>query len=264
MGKKHKGGGDHGGGGHDSAGGLRWLLTYADMITLLMAFFIMLYSISILDVEKFREMSSTFREVFGLGAVGKFHSGGTAVFESGNRSNVSVNSKESTGISPPELVNIEDNIEKYLEKLKLSGQIWVHSDERGLTVSIFNDDFLFAPGSAEMKGKGQNVLRDIARIIATIPNPVRIEGHTCNVPVSNVFFPSNWELSAARAGAVARFFIELGGVDVKRISVAGYGEHRPLVANSSDADRRVNNRTDIVLLKSIEQKREAKVQESNR
>jgi chemotaxis protein MotB len=255
--KKKGGGGGHGGGGHDSAGGLRWLLTYADMITLLMAFFIMLYSISVLDVQKFKQMTSSFREVFGMGRE-KFNTSGTSMLESGQLGNVNVSGKAVVGSTPPELTNIEESIEKYLERLKLSGQIWVHSDERGSVISIFNEDFLFAAGSAEIKGKGQNVLQDIAKLIITLPNPIRLEGHTSNVPVSNVFFPSNWELSASRAGAVARFLMEVGGIDVKRMSVAGYGEHRPLVSNSNDANRRINNRTDIVILKSLEQKKEAR------
>jgi len=220
----------------------RWLLTYADMITLLVAFFIMLYSMSVMNAAKFRQLALSVRSGFGgqLPATGAHLLKGEGLMIAGPA--VGRSKKSET----------EATVEKLVRLIKQSGMsksVRVHVDERGLVVSLITDGVLFDRGSAELRRDMIPVLNGLINILWQNPHPIRVEGHTCNLPISGRY-ASNWELSTARATNVVRYFIEKRGLDPKRLSAAGYADSRPIAPNDTEAHRSLNRRVDIVLLLS--------------
>ncbi len=233
------------GSGHETAGIMRWLITYADMITLLLALFIMLYAISTMDIERFKALMEEFQVLF---------SSGRAVMP-GGKGMLKVGAPESQKplIVPllpgkkPEMHEEEEMLEHYVEQTNLEGKLLVHREERGLVVSLLTDGVFFELASANLSPPAKKVLKDLAPVLRRSNRLLRVEGHTCDLPIHTQKFPSNWELSVARATAVVRFLIACG-VPPDRLSAVGYGENRPMVPNTSEDNRRLNRRVDIVLL----------------
>lgn len=245
MGRKGRGG-DHGGGGggHDGGGSLRWLLTYADMITLLMAFFIMLYSMSILNLKKFHEVAVSIRSGFNGIAIGQ------------GRSILGQSGQMSINPSPIDLgsMGLTQRAARQIHELVVSAQykdiVRVRQDERGLIISMLSDKVLFPKGKTEFNPESTKVLDKVIAILSSMPNDIRVEGHTCDLPVRSDKYPTNWELSSARASRVVRYMIE-NGIPAVRLSAAGYADKRPLPGfpNNCEANRAVNRRVDIVIEK---------------
>lgn len=232
AGKKH-GGGDHGGGGHDAAGGMRWLLTYADLITLLLIMFIVLYSMSMIDAQKFKQLAQHLRAAFG----GVLQQGPTFLKGQGDR-------------IIPDLVQ---RLSEAVEGAGGEGAAQVFRDQRGIVVRLMTDNVLFDRGSADLSDATKGILDALAKPLMESPFPVLVEGHTDDLPIrGRGAYASNWELSTARASAVVRHLITAGKVPAGRLSAAGYAEFHPVVRNSGDAARRRNRRIDIVILQGAE------------
>jgi chemotaxis protein MotB len=219
----------------ESAGMMRWLLTYADMITLLLALFIILFSISTINKVKLQRL------VRDLG-------GG---FNSQDAINNPPNGM-TTSATKDDLQAMQQQLQSYIQSqsLQKSVQTKITRDgkKRELVITLLSDKQLFDSGKADIKPFTKKILDQVYKQLKTRPNEVRVEGNTDNVPISNDQFPSNWELSAARATGVARYFVEEDGLAPRRISALGYGEYRPRVANDSDAHRAQNRRVDVVIL----------------
>ncbi len=234
-----------GGGGHDNAGSMRWLLTYADMITLLMAFFIMMYSMSVLNLQKFREVAFSIRSGFG-GPV----EGGPGMLNFPQRKDSLTPNlgdiSESSG--PGALPGVAQEMERYIREHGLSQMVRMRVEERGLVVSLVTDQVLFDIGRAQLRPRAKQILQKVAQLLRDLPNDIAVEGHTCDLPIRTPQFPSNWELSTARATTVVRFLIEQAGIAPRRVSASGYADSRPLVRNDSEAHRTYNRRVDIVIL----------------
>jgi chemotaxis protein MotB len=224
----------------------RWLLTYADMITLLMAFFIMMYSMSVLNLQKFREVAFSIRSGFGGalegGSYGRVPQGKPTIREP-------IRSEVPTGRLP----DVAEELERNIRQRHLQQQVHTRVEERGLVVSLVSDYVLFDIGSAEIRPGARPLLDIIAKIIEQVPNAITVEGHTCSLPIHTARFPSNWELSTQRATAVVRYLMDRHGIPAGRLAAAGYADSKPLVANDTDANRRRNRRVDIVILKSMEE-----------
>ncbi len=232
----------------------RWLLTYADMITLLMLFFIVLYSMSNVNTEKVKTLSKALQSVFEGGNLGIFDSSGAIPvkgFENfpgkaplGSQYPYSTKSKpqSQTLKQVNEVFKPEVNA-KYLRTTL---------DERGLIITLTSDIF-FEVGSARLKQEMLPVLKKVSKILNEVPNFVRIEGHTDNRKVSalgNVeIYENNWDLSAARSVNVVKFLIEDAGVEPKKLSAVAFGEYRPIDDNNTPEGRAFNRRVDIVILK---------------
>jgi chemotaxis protein MotB len=225
----------------------RWLLTYADMITLLTAFFLMLYSMSVMSRGKFTQLASSVRNGFG-GAL----DGGPSILSGGGAHTVA-NGPQRTiqGVSYEDAMR---NLARFVEQSKLSDKVNVRSDERGVVISLVSDNMLFARGQSALRPQSRPILERVGNVLKSLPNAVQIEGHTCDLPIRTTQFPSNWELSTARAGAVLRIMTEQQGLDSRRFTAAGYADTRPLRPNASEADRTRNRRVDIVILKSESQR----------
>jgi chemotaxis protein MotB len=242
-----------GGGGHETAGMMRWLITYADMITLLLALFIMLYAISNLDIQRFKALMEEFQALFGSGEA--LMQGGRGMLKFGAPESRRPLVVPLLPGKKPEMHDEEEAMERYIEQRHLEGKVLLHREERGLVISLLTDGIFFAKGSAALSPEAQRVLRDIAPLIIRSGRFVRVEGHTCDLPIHTPRYPSNWELSVARAVAVVRYLIACG-VPPRRLSAVGYGEFCPLVPNTSEENRRLNRRVDLVLLSESGQRAE--------
>lgn len=193
-----------------------WIYTYGDMVTLLMCFFILLFAMSKSEEELFKAISASFK---GGPPGSPFQFAGMPTFM--------------------------ESLEASLKKSDIAEVTDITVDDRGITVS-FSEAVMFQRGSAEISPGGQEVLEKFSRIIHAIPNSMVIEGHTDDLPTRSDKFPSNWELSASRAGSVARLLEEFG-VRKNRMEVAGYADTRPKVANETASLRRLNRRIDVLI-----------------
>ncbi len=224
-----------------------WLTTFNDLVTLLMVFFVLLFSLSTIDMDKMADFQYALQS--GLG-----------ILEAGNQVSVDVSSdnsiddmsnlkQQAEGVTatPPQQT-MKANIEDALGSLDASIGVRVVYMQRGARLS-FEDGVLFDFGRADISPEGRTVLESLADMIQKIPYPIRVEGHTDNIPIRTRRFPSNWELSTARAVNVVKYFTDSGQIDPQRLSAVGYGESKPLIANDSAQHRAKNRRVEIVLIK---------------
>lgn len=208
----------------------RYLITYADLITLLLGLFILLYTASNLDIQKYEKMLGAFSDVFG-----------SKVPE------IKVKDlPEPMLITPIDRLKIEMN--QLISDSEFSNSIRMEENERGIVIHIL-ENIVFTPGSAELKSTSKIVLNRIANIIKKLPNDIRVEGHTDNIPINSATFPSNWHLSVARALNTAYYLINTEGVPPERVSIVGNAEYKPIESNETAYGRALNRRVDIVILK---------------
>jgi len=253
----------------------RWLVSYADFITLLFAFFTTLYAISTVDAQKMGKMVTSMRASFD-----------SAVFDSGSR-NLSL-SQGSGGVSSKSREVLESltpgndlstkvhafkgieemkgdgtkksvlNGEKDLGRFKKSvetllgvsitkGLVRVHLEPRGLIISL-GEKGVFDSGSDQIKPDGRALLDDLAASLVSVGNYIRVEGHTDNVPIHNLRFASNWELSTARATVVVCYLIQTYRLRPEMLAAAGYSEYRPVASNDTEEGKARNRRVDIIIL----------------
>jgi chemotaxis protein MotB len=223
-----------------------WLTTFNDMVTLLMVFFVLMFSLSRIDTKKMADLQYALQSGFGILREGKQIS--IAVQDGQpvkDMSHIKTQAEGRRGIMGP---SMQQTIEAALDSLDADIGIQVIFTEQGAHLS-FEDGVLFDFGRAAISTKGYAVLDEIADVVRKMPYPIRVEGHTDNVPIHTKRFPSNWELSTARAVNVLKYFADAGRMDPRRLSAVGYGESRPLVANDSPRHRAKNRRVEIVLIK---------------
>lgn len=213
----------------------RYLITYADLITLLLGLFIILYAMSNIDMEKYEATVNTFGDIFGTS--GNITSGNVKTIEATPEYNQNFK-------SAPSLMN---RLEQVISENGYGAAVKLIQNERGITVSIL-DDILFASGKAELNIDSKNVLNKLSNVIRTIPNDLRIEGHTDNIPITSNVYPSNWHLSVARATNTAYYLMNEERIPQGRVSIVGYSEFQPVVPNDTPEGRAQNRRVDIVIL----------------
>lgn len=219
----------------------RWMVSYADFVTLLFCFFTAMYAISNVDTSK----------------LGKFVDSMKSAFNNEGAQSSSISVIEGVKVFIPADVEVESNVRGMLGTLVADskGGIEVNRDERGVVITVA-DKFFFESGSAGLRENSREVLDKIASALLNHPNMIRIEGHTDNVPIHSRAFPSNWELSSSRAINVVKYFIENHKIKPDRISAIGYAENRPVASNDTPDGRAKNRRVDIVLLSESESKKE--------
>ncbi len=215
----------------------RWLVTYSDLITLLLIFFIVLYSMSKINEQKFVELSQSMAVVFG-------NVGRSGVLD-GGRSIIPM--EHATFRQRQNITNTKEQIKRMIANMGLEGKITVREEARGLVISV-RDTVFFKPGSADLGSRAQNIITTVASLLSNLPNSIRIEGHTDNLPINTFRYYSNWELSTARATNVLHYLVKEKNISPDRLSAAGYGEFKPVADNSSEAGRASNRRVDIVVL----------------
>ena len=224
------------------------------MITLLTAFFLMLYSMSVMSKGKFSQMATSVR-----GSFTGITKGGAKILPNGS---APVNQ---LGLAQSEYIKYTQamrKLNKFVEQHKLTGEVSTRSDERGVVISLLSDKTLFERGKSDLRGDSSTLLDHVGQILQSVPNSIAIEGHTCDLPIHTAQFPSNWELSTARAGTILRYYTDQQGMPGRRFMAAGYADTRPLGPNSSEANRGRNRRVDIVILKSQAQRAVDAVQQA--
>jgi chemotaxis protein MotB len=229
---------------------MRWLLTYADMITLLMIFFIILYSISAVNPTKFKELQEAFGSVFTGGNFTIFDTrgaGGAGVLQ-GLTPGQQVQSNrggKSAGTGGQSL--LRNQALSSLQNLVKAGRVKVIPTENGFAISLVAD-LTFGSASAALKADAMPVLQQVADFVGRIPNSLVIEGHTDNIPPDPVRWPGgNWQLAAERSVAVLQT-LEDYGVPTERLSSSSYGSTRPVQSNDTEEGRAFNRRVDIVIV----------------
>ncbi len=267
--------GGHGGGGHEG-GDERWLLTYADMITLLMALFMVLFSISSVNISKYQVLQHALQKAF----IGGVLDGGKGV-QSGNPTRItgvqtatpsgSVDSSfniftktllgsgktdtaskaKAAAKEQNTLLEVQRRVENYATKHGFAADISTSIDQRGLVIRLLTNNLVFDSGQATLKPTATPLLMRVSRLLVSmhIENPISVEGNTDNIPISGGEFPSNWELSTARADAVLEFLLH-HGISPKHLAAVGYADQNPVAPNTSDAGRALNRRVDIVVIRS--------------
>lgn len=230
----------------------RWLVSYADFITLLFAFFVVMYALSSINEGKYRVLTQSLNQAFG--------------------SKSQENSSGPMLVSPPSLVNNEaarlraeslnrkrerkmrelaSALQSALAPLDSKGPLRVSQTTKGIVVEI-GASALFQPADAKLEPQAVEILSTAAKVLTASDNMLRIEGHTDSIPIATPVYPSNWELSAARASAVAKLFVE-NGVQASRIGVTGYAANRPVDTNATSDGRARNRRVTLLVLAEMEE-----------
>jgi chemotaxis protein MotB len=257
----------------------RWLLTYADMITLLMTLFMVLFAISSVNTAKFEALKNSLAQA----VTGKIVSGGPNIQESGatdqsqqptpeppipaikpmvdvtsstsdSSSSSSSSGATSTSVSAAkreeeDFKQLKRKIDEYAKDHGLQSKLQTDVVRRGLVIRLLTDKVLFASGDAQLEPASTGLLTTIARLLVMeVRHPIIVEGHTDSRPIASSQFPTNWELSTSRAAQVVRFFIRQG-VASPRLEAAGLAAQRPIASNSSELGRSRNRRVEIVLVR---------------
>jgi chemotaxis protein MotB len=250
---------DEGGGSSNE-----WMNTYADLVTLLLCFFVMLFSMSTLDNQKFKKAIAAFNSIGILGQTGTVNPAiGDSLSDldiynaiqleeilgSLDRKNFGETQEERT---QREMNYIYDEVKNLVEEGELSGDIILEKIDEGVVLR-FKDEFLFTTGQADLRSNVKTILQQIGDILRRYDKKVKIEGHTDNMPINTIKFPSNWELSTARAISVIKYYTEELTYDKRlnpdRLEASGYGEYHPIVPNDSETNRQKNRRVEIIIFK---------------
>lgn len=232
----------------------RWLVSYADFITLLFAFFVVMYSISSVNEGKYRVLSDTLSDVFQAQPTTStpIHFDDTASISSRNNNEALIDlpvpnhDEFLTAADNPELDTLSEEITQAVQTLIDDDLINIKKTDFWLEIDI-KSSILFASGGAKLSEDAEDILATIADLLDSYPNDIQVEGFTDNVPINSKQFPSNWELSSSRAASVVHLFEE-EGVDPKRMQAIGYGQHRPLADNATIEGRNTNRRVNLVVL----------------
>ncbi|GAB4356630.1 MAG: flagellar motor protein MotD [Gammaproteobacteria bacterium] len=248
----------------------RWLVSYADFITLLFAFFVVMYSISSINEGKYRVLSDALVAAFRdpsrsldpiqIGKLAKSpntspislpyeyrkEAGEPTRRADTQRDRTDFRSTQHREAASAALKTIGGEIRQAMQSLIDQDLVKVRQGKGWLEIEL-KANILFPSGSAALTENALPVLRRISEVLRKHPNPVQVEGHTDNLPIRSLVYPSNWELSAARAASVVQLFVQVG-MDPKRLAAIGYGEHRPVADNSTPEGRAQNRRVTLVVL----------------
>lgn len=240
-----------GGGGHGGGGDERWLVSYADFITLLMVFFVIMYSIAQVDKRKYQVVAESLRRAFGGEPA-------AVVSPDINQSGVGAGANAPSPVSiesfpprQPDTLDVVTNIGEVLAGSGISGEVAVNNNAEGVLISL-SERLLFQAGSADIQPSAKAVLDQLAGMFKNIPNDVRILAHTDPTPPVNPRYPTNWDLSTARAVNIVRYFVEYGGIEPTRLTAAGQAEYHPIFPNDTPEHMAFNRRADIIIVYTLD------------
>ncbi len=238
-----------------------WLLPYADLLTLLLALFIVMFAMSKVDKEKFEKLSEQFSIIF-AGGSGNMEKDGNSVIPLENSGQKNNNSGLSNSqIEEDKMEEIKRSIDKEINSEGYGDRVKVSISKEGLEISI-QDVVLFDSGDAKVLKGVSPLLMQIAKTLSDLDNSIKVVGHTDNRPINNGKFRSNWDLSAMRAINVMNFLIDQGKLQPKRFSIQGYGQFLPKYDNSTEDGRSKNRRVEIFLIRKYPSESETGIQDS--
>lgn len=198
----------------------RWVVSYADFVTMLLALFMVMYAVLRIDNQKLTQFQNRVQKTFTNGQ----------------------------NVTKYQVNNPSTNVEKILKNnLSQTKSVKLIKSDKGLIIRV-NNKVLFDEGAATIKPEAQKTLTEIIKVLTKIDNPVIIEGHTDSTPIKNTKYPSNWELSTARATNIISYIVKQGVISPKRLSAVGYGEYMPISNNTTISGRMLNRRVDIIVL----------------
>lgn len=232
----------------------RWLVSYADLITLLFATFVILYALAQSDSNSLSRLQNSIRSAFSTSSGAGVLEDGKGIFD--NKSTTSpINPFLLENISPAYEEESFDKIKKNIEDLKIKENMTgvnVKIDERGLSIIVDDNTVLFPSASAELSPHSKKILDNVGKIITDRfkTHQIRIEGHTDSLPINSYLYPSNWELSAARASAIVRYLISKFNMSADILSAIGYADTRPVIDNSNEKNRALNRRVEILIVRN--------------
>jgi chemotaxis protein MotB len=245
MARKHK--------KHEHVSHERWLVSYADFITLLFAFFVVMFAVSQVDSKKLGRFTESVNVAFQTQGIFA-PSSGSPLERGGSAGSALVPAIVNDAPSlfrytaaSPRAQAVKESLEERIDAAGLGSLVGLRYDERGVAVSL-PEGLYFRAGTANLRPESLEQMAAIAKAVGEQRGPIVVEGHTDDLPVRSPLFPSNWELSAARAACVVRYLIEQGGLDGARLSAVGLADTRPLVENSDEATREANRRVQIVIV----------------
>ena len=249
--------GGEGAGGHEAAGMGRWLLTYSDMITLLLALFIILFAISTINAKKFMAFKMGITQSFN-NVVQQTSHNGILPEENALAAQPSITKPLSpilqragatkTKVAQSDLAKVQAELSRQLTAAGLSSVTSVSRTRQGVVVEIFADKAYFANDNATLQAVGDKVIDTIGGVLRTVPNHVEVQGYTDDVPITGGPYASNWELSGARAAAAVVRLETVDGITPDRLSAVGFGTTHPVASNATPAGRAENRRIDVVVL----------------
>ena len=210
----------------------RWLVSYADFITLLFAFFVVMYSTSSVNEGKFRAVSDSAQGAFNPSSL--------------TAKRLEIGPKFQTTEKYTAKIEQVAVIKQVFKDMEKKNNLNIFQDSRGIVIRI-TDTALFDSGSADIRNEATGAIDKLGEILSPMKENIHIEGHTDDIPMNSIQFPSNWELSSARATSIVRRFIS-HGVNPSRLTAIGYGEYRPIAGNETEEGRGKNRRVDIVIL----------------
>lgn len=245
-----------------------WLLTYSDLVTLLLTFFVMLFSMATIDKQKFLEIANSFRSQFINRSNGEmfnknsgkdliaFFPQSSAIDDSDRKDNEEQDiSSKNKNVSVEEAEEIQQKLDNTLARLKneirdlgLKEEVTLIDGEESVIIRI-DSALLFDLGKADIKDSAVEPLQKIGQLLKDLDNEIYVQGHTCNIPINTRLFPTNWELSTKRATNVVLFLVDKCGVDPAKLTATGNGEFRPIRPNDSEENRQKNRRVDIEIKK---------------
>lgn len=231
-------------------GSPHWMTTFSDMVTLLLVFFVLMYSLSVLDVEKFKAFITSFQGV-GILEMGPSPLQGQGPAE---ETVTSVVPQEQAMLAmleqeqriQNEIMGVYSELQSYLQETGLNDMVTISYEDRGVAINI-GEQILFDTGKANLRPEALGLLDRLAEFFQRIPYQVSIEGHTDSRPINTVEFPSNWELSSARAARVVRYLTTAHALEPSRFAAVGFGEFRPVAPNDTEENMQANRRVVMVI-----------------
>ncbi len=229
-----------------------WINTYADMVTLLLTFFVLLYSMSSLEKEKAAQVASAMQSAFGGS------SGSDSILEynldTGNAPIVGKEEVTSEDTLSDENLALLKDIKTYIKENNLEDDVTIYGDQRGINIQL-KDSVLFDTGQWSLKNESKAVLDEVTGVLSKVDNDIIIEGHSDNVPINNSSMPNNFHLSSARALSVLDYFLDTNKeLNPQKLSAQGYGEYRPIAPNDTEKNRAKNRRVNIIILTDAKEK----------
>ncbi|MDF2673270.1 MAG: chemotaxis protein MotB [Clostridiales bacterium] len=223
-----------------------WLTTYSDMMTLILTFFVLLYSFSLVDSSKFRQLAQSMAIALGGDSQVITNGGNIGPVPSAENPGVEDNT-EGSGLVGEEAQRIYEEVSTYVDENGLNAKVTIKRETRGVLIEL-QDNILFDSGKAALKQDSTPLLKKISGLLSQFSNEVIVEGHTDNLPINKGYYQSNWELSTDRANKVVRYFIEKEGMDGRRFQAVGLGEYRPIDTNDTPEGRQTNRRVNILIV----------------
>lgn len=233
----------------------RWLLTYADLITLLMVFFVLLYAMSTTDARRFQDLTGALKKAFNnsmFEIVMPTGPNGPVPSSAAPQKTVAQKQNKNKNVAPSPIQSTYNKLKQAITKLQqqqagLAQAISLGLVPEGIRISFFND-ILFSPGEGTLKLGAAQLLAKVAALLKTLPNNIEVRGGTDNEPFHSYLYPTDWELSAIRAVSVVRYLVEKGGLPPTRLSAIGDGQYHPIVSNDTFIGRARNRRADIIIM----------------